>query len=140
MGGETERERLQRGRRLLASGMGCAFGFFPATVVGVLGVYLFTFGSADLALVVRAPFDTTRCNPDRPPPDPDDPRPAPACIPLVERPLQAGTVVGEADVTWQLLPPAYVPDNALLTRSEVIGRTVAVPLFPGEMFRKERMR
>ena len=48
------------------------------------------------------------------------------------RPVEVGSVLRLADVAVRGIPAAFVPDGALAAAAAVVGRTVVVPLFPGE--------
>lgn len=45
--------------------------------------------------------------------------------------LEVGAVVRAADVSLRSVPAAFVPDGALGSASDAVGRTVVVPLFRG---------
>jgi Flp pilus assembly protein CpaB len=47
------------------------------------------------------------------------------------RSVEAGTVLGPADVTVRPVPAAFLPEGALSSTSAVLGKTVVVPLFRG---------
>ncbi len=47
------------------------------------------------------------------------------------RPVEVGAVLRSADVVVRSLPAAFLPEGALGTTGEVVGRTVVVPLFRG---------
>lgn len=45
--------------------------------------------------------------------------------------LKAGAVVGSGDVALRSVPAAFLPEAAVRSASEAVGRTVVVPLFRG---------
>lgn len=64
--------------------------------------------------------------------------PATTPVTVAAKDLRGGAVVNGSDVTTAKLPPDAVPDRAL-TRSDVIGRTLAGPMTKGEVLTDVRV-
>jgi Flp pilus assembly protein CpaB len=58
---------------------------------------------------------------------------------VVQRPVRAGAVVGDADVGMAGVPGRFVPVGAVARRSSVVGRAALVDLMPGEVVVGPRM-
>lgn len=57
---------------------------------------------------------------------------APVPVLVAARDLTAGALLGTAEVVVRELPPDLVPDGAVRSQTEALGRTVAAPLRRGE--------
>jgi Flp pilus assembly protein CpaB len=58
-------------------------------------------------------------------------------VPVVVRPVQAGQVVGPADVARRSVPAAFVPAGEVT--GDAAGRVALVPLVPGEVLLQARL-
>ncbi len=50
---------------------------------------------------------------------------------VVARPVETGSIVRAGDVVVRSMPASFLPEGALGAASDVVGRTVVVPLFRG---------
>lgn len=122
-------------------------GALTGLCVGLPCFYGLLFGGDVGTLVEVARFRVfghpSRCDPDAPPSVASstgrwDQPPPHACLPFAARDLDAGTELKGEDVVFRLLPPAYVPDQAL--RDVPPGATTASRILKGELLRRERLR
>lgn len=58
-------------------------------------------------------------------------------VPVVLRSVEAGQVIGPADVAHRQVPAAFVPPGEVAR--EPVGRTALVPLLPGEVLLRARL-
>ena len=52
-------------------------------------------------------------------------------VAVARRPVDAGTVLRPSDVSEERVPAAFLPEGWVRSASEVVGRSVVVPLFRG---------
>lgn len=62
-----------------------------------------------------------------------------AQIPVPAREIRAYSEIGPEDIVVKSIPVSGVQPDVARTTAEVVGKVAAVPLYPGEQIRKERL-